>query len=66
VVIRGPDTAKNQELLEQVDRDLRKRIGPGIYGVDGETFPKVVGQALRAAGTTLAWPSRVPAVRPDR
>jgi nicotinamide-nucleotide amidase len=54
VVIRGPDTGKNQELLEQVDRDLRKRIGPGIYGVDGETFPKVVGQTLRAAGTTLA------------
>jgi nicotinamide-nucleotide amidase len=54
VVIRGPDTDKNQELLEQVDRDLRKRIGPGIYGVDGENFPMVVGQSLRAAGTTLA------------
>lgn len=54
VVIRGPDTGKNQELLEQVDRELRKRIGPGIYGIDGETFPKVVGQALRASGTTLA------------
>ena len=54
VVIRGPDTGKNQELLEQVDRDLRKRIGPGIYGIDGETFPLVVGQTLRAAGTTLA------------
>ncbi len=39
VVIRGPDTGKNQELLEQVDRDLRKRIGPGIYGIDGESFP---------------------------
>jgi nicotinamide-nucleotide amidase len=54
VVIRGPDTGKNQELLEQVDRDLRKRIGPGIYGIDGENFPQVVGQTLRATGTTLA------------
>ncbi len=54
VVIRGPDTGRNQELLEQVDRDLRKRIGPGIYGVDGESFPLVVGQALRTAGATLA------------
>jgi nicotinamide-nucleotide amidase len=54
VIIRGPDTGKNQELLEQVDRDLRKRIGPGIYGIDGESFPLVVGQALRTAGVTLA------------
>ena len=54
VVIRGPDTAKNQELLEQVDHDLRKRIGPGIYGIDGETFALVVGQSLRTAGVTLA------------
>jgi len=54
VIIRGPDTGRNQELLEQVDRDLRKRIGPGIYGIDGETFPLVVGQALRSAGATLA------------
>jgi nicotinamide-nucleotide amidase len=54
VVIRGPDSAKNHELLEQVDRDLRKRIGPGIYGIDGENFPLVVGQSLRTAGITLA------------
>ena len=54
VIIRGPDTGRNQALLEQVDRDLRKRIGPGIYGIDGETFPLVVGQALRSAGATLA------------
>ena len=54
VVIRGSDTGKNQELLEQVDRDLRKRIGPGIYGIDGASFPLVVGQSLRTAGVTLA------------
>jgi nicotinamide-nucleotide amidase len=54
VVIRGSDTAKNQELLGQVDRDLRKRIGAGIYGTDNETFALVVGQALRTSGTTLA------------
>jgi nicotinamide-nucleotide amidase len=41
----GPTPAKNQELLEQVDHDLRKRIGPGIYGIDGETFALVVGKA---------------------
>jgi nicotinamide-nucleotide amidase len=54
VVIRGPEKHKNQELLEQVDRELRKRIGTGIYGIDGDTFPKVVGRALREGNATLA------------
>jgi len=54
VVIRGPETGKNQDLLEHVDREIRKRIGPGIYGIDGESFPLVVGRSLRSAGVTLA------------
>ena len=54
VVIRGADRQKNQDLLEQVDRELRKRIGSGIYGVDGDNFPSAVGRALRSAGATLA------------
>lgn len=54
VVIRGPEKQRNQELLEQVDRELRKRIGTGIYGIDGDTFPKVIGRTLREANATLA------------
>jgi nicotinamide-nucleotide amidase len=41
-------------VLEQIDHELRKRIGQGIYGIDGETFPMVVGKTLREAGATLA------------
>jgi nicotinamide-nucleotide amidase len=41
-------------VLEQIDHELRKRIGQGIYGTDGETFPMVVGKTLREAGATLA------------
>lgn len=55
VVVRTNDFAKSQALLEQVDHDLRKRIGQGIYGVDGETFPMVVGRTLRGAAATLAF-----------
>jgi nicotinamide-nucleotide amidase len=54
VVVRTDDHAKSQSLLEQIDRELRKRIGQGVYGVDGETFPMVVGRAVRDAGATLA------------
>jgi len=54
VVVRTGDFAKSQAVLEQLDHDLRKRIGQGIYGVDGETFPMVVGRTLRGASATLA------------
>jgi nicotinamide-nucleotide amidase len=55
VVVRSDDFAKSQAVLERVDHELRKRIGQGIYGVDAETFPMVVGRVLREAGATLAF-----------
>jgi len=48
VVIRGLTRPRTKSCWSRWIATLRKRIGPGIYGVDGETFPKVVGQALRA------------------
>jgi nicotinamide-nucleotide amidase len=54
VVVRGSDFAQSRATLDDIDRELRKRIGQGIYGIDGETFPMVVGRTLRQAGATLA------------
>jgi nicotinamide-nucleotide amidase len=54
VVVRTGDFAKSQAVLDQIDHELRKRIGQGVYGTDGATFPMVVGQALREANATLA------------
>ena len=54
IVVRTSDFAKSQSVLEQIDHELRKRIGQGIYGTDGETFPMVVGKTLREASATLA------------
>jgi nicotinamide-nucleotide amidase len=54
IVVRTADFAKSQAVLEQIDHELRKRIGQGIYGTDGETFSMVVGKTLREAGATLA------------
>ncbi len=54
VVIRGASPAESQERLEAIDRELRKRIGAGIYGVDSDTFPLVVGRTLRENQATLA------------
>jgi nicotinamide-nucleotide amidase len=54
VVVRAEDFGASQALLEQIDHELRKRIGQGIYGVDGETFPMMVARSLRQGQATLA------------
>ncbi len=54
VIVRNPDPVRAKEILEKVDADLRKRIGPGIYGIDDDTFPAAVGRALAAHPATVA------------
>jgi nicotinamide-nucleotide amidase len=54
VVVRGATAEEEQATLEQIEAELRKRIGPGIYAVDGESFPSAVAKALRAHDATLA------------
>src|SRR6185369_916952 len=56
VIVRDGNGASEQAraTLEKIDAELRKRIGPGIYAVDGESFPAAVAKALRAQGATLA------------
>jgi nicotinamide-nucleotide amidase len=54
LVVRLADGAEARATVDRVDAELRKRIGPGIYGVDGETFPGAVSKALHAQQATLA------------
>jgi nicotinamide-nucleotide amidase len=54
LVVRGEDEAASRATLERVEAELRKRIGPGIYGIDGETFPSAVAKSLKAQEATLA------------
>jgi len=48
VVVRGKSVEEEQATLERIDAELRKRIGPGIYAVDGDSFPAAVAKSLRA------------------
>jgi nicotinamide-nucleotide amidase len=43
-----------RELCERATTEVRARLGNCIYGEAGDTFPGVVGRALRARGWTLA------------
>jgi len=54
VVIRDADSERGRATLEKIEAELRKRIGPGIYGTDGDTFPAAVAKSLRAQNATLA------------
>jgi len=55
LVVRDADPEGARATLEKVDGEIRKRIGPGIYGVDGETFVAAVSKSLRAQEATLAF-----------
>jgi len=54
VVIRDADAERGRATLEKIETELRKRIGPGIYGTDGDTFPGAVARSLKAQNATLA------------
>ncbi len=43
-----------RQLLDGMEKQVRERLGTAVYGVDGETLPAAVIQALRQRGLTLA------------
>jgi nicotinamide-nucleotide amidase len=47
VVVRGGSVDEEKATLERIEAELRKRIGPGIYAVDGESFPGAVAKSLK-------------------
>ena len=51
IVVRGPGA---EERLAALEREVRARLGHHIYGIDGETFPEVIGKILRGRGARLA------------
>jgi nicotinamide-nucleotide amidase len=55
LVVRGADAEVARATVDKVDAEIRKRIGPGIYGVDGETFVGAMCRALKAQEATLAF-----------
>lgn len=44
-----------RQLLDEIDSDVRERLGPAVYGVDGDTFVQVVQRLFRERGRTLAF-----------
>jgi len=54
VVIRRPDQAEAQALLQALDTEIRARLVEHVYGTNDETIAEVVGLGLLGKGGTLA------------
>lgn len=54
IIVRGPDPTWNRATLERLAAEVDRRLGPVVYGIDGDNFPLAVARALKQAGATLA------------
>jgi nicotinamide-nucleotide amidase len=54
VLARAADGAAAQDLATRASSEVRARLGEVVYGEEDDTFPGVVGRALRTRGWTLA------------
>jgi nicotinamide-nucleotide amidase len=46
--------AETAELLDRTEAEVRRRLGPIVFGVDGETLAGATGRLLLAGGATIA------------
>jgi nicotinamide-nucleotide amidase len=51
---KAPTASEAQALIEPVEKEARKILGPAIWGVDDDTLEKAVGRMLVERGLTLA------------
>jgi nicotinamide-nucleotide amidase len=51
---RGRDAAEADGLLDEAEAEIRRRLGPLVYGRDSETLGGVVGERLVELGWTLS------------
>jgi nicotinamide-nucleotide amidase len=54
VLARAPSNSAARDLCEKATAEVRARLGTYVYGEGDDTFPGVVGRALRSRGWTLA------------
>jgi nicotinamide-nucleotide amidase len=54
VTARAADDRLATELIEPVDREIRRRLGRAVYGVDDETLEKVIVDELTKRNQTVS------------
>jgi nicotinamide-nucleotide amidase len=54
ITAKAPTLGEAHSLIGQLEPQLRERLGDCVFGADGESLEKVVGDGLRARSWTLA------------
>jgi nicotinamide-nucleotide amidase len=54
ITAKGPDASTVAQMLDAEEVEVRKVLGPLVFGIDGDTMESVVLQMLRERGLTLA------------
>ena len=54
ITAQADDSRKVSELIEQMEKEIRNRLGPLIYGVDDDTLQGNIVKELNRTGLTLA------------
>ncbi len=53
ITAKAEDEAQAEAMIRQVEEEIRRRLGPWIYGADEETLEQVVLRHLQQQGQTL-------------
>jgi len=54
ITAKADSEARADEMIQQIEIELRKRLGDWIYGVDQDTLEEVALRALKTRGWSLA------------
>ncbi len=53
ITAKAPTATQAEAMISPLESEIRKRMGAGIFGVDGETIESILLSALSARGWTL-------------
>jgi nicotinamide-nucleotide amidase len=54
IAAKAPDDAQGWTMIRPVEDDIRRALGPAIWGADDDTFESIVGDMMKERGATLA------------
>ncbi len=54
IAAKARDEQEGWTMIRPVEEDIRRALGPAIWGADDDTFESIVGDMMRERGATLA------------
>jgi nicotinamide-nucleotide amidase len=54
IAAKAADEPEGWRLIRPVEEDIRRALGPAIWGADDDTFESIVGDMMKERGVTLA------------